>query len=70
MDWAHPRIIPVNPSTIPFYKNVSNGAASTISYTFDMVQPLDSNPQPPAPKADAIQTKLSRAVDRSPDKSV
>ena len=27
-----------------------------------MVQRLDSNPRPPAPKADAIQTKLSRAL--------
>ena len=29
-------------------------------YTFGMVRPRDSNPRPPAPKADALPTELSR----------
>ena len=48
------------PSTIPLYASVSKGAASTIFYTFGMVRPRDSNPRPPAPKADALPTELSR----------
>ena len=40
------------PSTTPFYASVSKGAACTIFYTFGMVRPWDSNPQPLAPKAD------------------
>ena len=44
----------------PLYASVSKGAASTIFYTFGMVRPRDSNPRPPAPKADALPTELSR----------
>ena len=44
----------------PFYASVSKGAASTIFYTLGMVRPRDSNPRPPAPKADALPTELSR----------
>ena len=43
----------------PLYASVSKGAASTIFYTFGMVRPRDSNPRPPAPKADALPTELS-----------
>ena len=39
-----------------FYASISKGAASTIFYTFGMVRPQDSNPRPPAPKADALPT--------------
>ena len=31
-------------------------------YTFGMVRPRDSNPRPPAPKADALPTELSRSL--------
>ena len=48
------------PSTTPLYASVSKGAASTIFYTFGMVRPCVSNPQPPAPKADALPTELAR----------
>ena len=48
------------PSTTPLYASVSKGAASIIFYTFGMVPPRDSNPLPPAPKADALSTELSR----------
>ena len=48
------------PSTTPLYASLSKGAASTIFYTFSMVRPSDSNPRPPAPKADALLTELSR----------
>ena len=47
-------------STTPLYASLSKGAASTIFYTFGMVRPRDSNPGPPAPKAAALQTELSR----------
>ena len=43
------------PSTTPLYASISKGAASTIFYTFGMVQP-----QPPAPKANTLPTELSR----------
>ena len=42
-----------------FYASVSKGAASTIFHTFGMVRLRDSNPRPPAPKANALPTKLS-----------
>ena len=48
------------PSTTTFYASVSKRAASTIFYTFGMVQVWDSNPRPPAPKGDALPTELSR----------
>ena len=48
------------PSTTPLYASVSKGAASTTFYTFVMVRPRDSNLRPPAPKADALSTELSR----------
>ena len=44
------------PSTTPFNGSVSKGAASTIFYTFGMVRRQDSNPRPPAPKADTLAT--------------
>ena len=47
----------------PLYASVSKGAASTIFYTFGMVRPRDSNPRPPASKADALPTELSRLDD-------
>ena len=43
----------------PFYASVSKGAASIIFYTFLGCGPT-SNPLPPAPKADAQPTELSR----------
>ena len=48
------------PSTTPLYASISKGAASTIFYTFGMVRLRDSNPRPPAPKADILPTELSR----------
>ena len=34
-------------------------------YTFGMVQPWDSNRRPPTPKADALQTELTRQLERA-----
>ena len=48
------------PSTTPFYASVSKGAVILYHfYTLCMVRPPDSNPRPPAPKADALPTGLS-----------
>ena len=44
------------PSTTPFNASFSKGDASIIFSTFGMVQPCDSNPHPPAPKADTLLT--------------
>ena len=40
------------------FLDLSKGATSTIFYTFGMVRSQDLNPQPPAPKADALPTEL------------
>ena len=37
-----------------------DGNSSYHFYTFGMVRPWDSKPRPPAPKAEALPTKLSR----------
>ena len=53
------------PSTTPFYTIVSKRAASNIFYTFGMGRQRESNQQPPAPKADALPTELSRQSKRT-----
>ena len=47
-------------STTPFSAGVSKRANSIICYLFSGVRPLDSNPRPPAPKADAPPAELAR----------
>ena len=54
----------------PFYASVSKGAASTNFHSFGMVRPQDSYPRPPAVKADALPTELSRRSMLLPDNSL
>ena len=48
------------PSTTPFMRASARELLVPFFYTFGIVRPWDSSPQPPTPKEDALPTELSR----------